>query len=69
MAACMRVRGVLNFTDPKVSAGPGGRGIEMSIGAQGAVGGPGRLGPASPAFQKAQKTCGGPGGGFATRAR
>jgi hypothetical protein len=69
MARCMRTHGVPNFPDPKVSVGPGGRGIEMSIGAQAAAGGPGRLGPASPAFQKAQKTCGGPGSGFATRTR
>jgi hypothetical protein len=69
MAQCMRAHGVPNFPDPKVSVGPGGRGITMSIGAQAAAGGPGRLSPASPAFQKAQKACGGPGAGFATRTR
>jgi hypothetical protein len=69
MAACMRTHGVPNFPDPKVSTGPGGRGITMSIGSQAAAGGPGKLAPASPAFQKAQKECGGPGAGFATATR
>jgi hypothetical protein len=69
MAQCMRVHGVPNFPDPKVSVGPGGRGIEMSVGAHAAAGGPGRLSPASPAFERAQKACGGPGAGFAIRAR
>jgi hypothetical protein len=69
MAQCMRAHGVPNFPDPEVRAGPGGKGIEMSIGAQAAAGGPGRLGPASPAFQHAQHACGGPGAGFATPTR
>jgi hypothetical protein len=69
MAECMRTHGIPNFPDPKVSTGPGGKGITMSIGSQAAAGGPGRLSPASPAFQKAQKICGGPGAGFATRSR
>lgn len=57
MAACMRAHGVANFPDPKVGTGPGGRGIAVSIGAQAAVGGAGRLSPSSPAFQNAQKIC------------
>jgi hypothetical protein len=57
MAQCMRTHGVPNFPDPKVSVGPGGRGITMSVGAQAAAGGPGRLTPASPAFQHAQSIC------------
>jgi hypothetical protein len=60
MAECMRSSGVPNFPDPKVSAGPGGHGIQVEIGVGGS--GPGS-GPskaaaqASPAFQKAMNKC------------
>jgi hypothetical protein len=62
MAACMRTHGVPNFPDPKVTTGPGGQGIAVSIGGGtgsggGNGGGGGKLGPQSPAFQDAQKTC------------
>jgi len=62
MAKCMRAHGVPNFPDPVVSAGPGGKGVNVRIGG----GGPGSgINPTSPAFQSAQKTCqplmGGPG--------
>ena len=57
MAACMRAHGVPTFPDPKVSAGPGGHGIQVQIGVgipgSGQAGGPAR----SPAFQNAMKTC------------
>jgi hypothetical protein len=53
-SACMRAHGVPNFPDP----GPGG-GISIGSGSG--------INPASPAFQDAQKACGGgPGGGPAT---
>jgi hypothetical protein len=53
-SACMRAHGVPNFPDP----GPGG-GINIGSGSG--------INPASPAFQDAQKACGGgPGGGPAT---
>jgi hypothetical protein len=51
MANCMRSHGVTNFQDPVVKAGPGGRGIEMSVGSPG-------LDQQSPAFEKAQQICG-----------
>lgn len=54
MAACMRSHGVPSFQDPQVSAGPGDRGIRMS------VGGPNTgIDPNSPAFEQAQQKCGG----------
>ena len=53
MATCMRSHGVPSFQDPVVRAGPGGRGIEMS------VGGPNTgIDPNSPAFKQAQRACG-----------
>jgi hypothetical protein len=53
MAVCMRSHGVPSFQDPQVSAGPGGRGIRLS------VGGPNTgIDPNSPAFQQAQQACG-----------
>ncbi len=57
MAECMRAHGVPNFPDPKVSAGPGGHGIQVQIGL--GIPGSGRAGGAarSPAFQNAMKTC------------
>jgi hypothetical protein len=60
MAACMRSHGVPNFPDPKVTSGPGGHGIAVSIGGgSGSPGGssPSQLKPQSPAFQNAQKIC------------
>ena len=58
MAACMRSHGVPNFPDPKVTTGPGGRGIGVSIGGPPGSGSSGRsLDPRSPAFQRAQKVC------------
>jgi hypothetical protein len=51
MANCMRSHGVTNFQDPVVKAGPGGRGIEMSVGSPG-------VDQRSPAFEKAQQICG-----------
>jgi hypothetical protein len=70
MAACMRTHGVPNFPDPKVTTGPGGQGIAVSIGGgtgsaggnsgsggSGGSGGGGKLSPQSPAFQNAQKIC------------
>ncbi len=55
MARCMRTHGVPNFPDPQFQAGPGGGfGIRL--------GGPG-INPQSPAFQAAQKACGGIFGG------
>jgi hypothetical protein len=53
MANCMRSHGVPNFPDPVVRAGPGGRGIEMSVGGANAG-----ISLDSPAFQQAQQTCG-----------
>jgi hypothetical protein len=53
MAACMRSHGVPSFQDPVVRAGPGDRGIQMS------VGGPNTgIAPNSPAFEQAQRACG-----------
>jgi hypothetical protein len=57
MASCMRSHGVPNFPDPVVTAGPGGHGVGVRIG--GPSSGGGRLDPTSPAFEKAQKICGG----------
>jgi hypothetical protein len=63
MAACMRTHGVPNFPDPKITTGPGGQGIAVSIGGGGGSGGGGsgggggKLGPQSPAFLNAQKIC------------
>jgi hypothetical protein len=51
MANCMRSHGVTNFQDPVVKAGPGGRGIEMSVGSPG-------VNQQSPAFERAQRVCG-----------
>jgi hypothetical protein len=57
MAECMRTHGVPNFPDPKVSAGPGGHGIQVQIGL-GNTGGSRAQGPQrSPAFQKAMNSC------------
>jgi hypothetical protein len=51
MSRCMRSHGVPNFPDPQFQTGPdGGFGIRL--------GGPG-IDRSSPAFQAAQKTCGG----------
>jgi hypothetical protein len=57
MAACMRSHGVPNFPDPRVTTGPGGKGIAVQIGGPGAEPGSGRLNPQSPAFINAQKVC------------
>jgi len=54
MAKCMRAHGV-NFPDPDIQAGPGGRGIQVKMGAPGGAGG---LNPQSPAFQAAMHACG-----------
>lgn len=55
MARCMRTHGVPDFPDPQFQSGPGGGfGIRL--------GGPG-VDPKSPAFQAAQKSCGGIFGG------
>jgi len=56
MAKCMRANGVPNFPDPVVKVGPGGRGIQMSVGAP-ATGAGGRFNPQSPAFTAAQQKC------------
>ncbi len=58
MAQCMRTHGVPNFPDPQVTTGPGGRGIGIRIGGAPGSGKPG-FDPNSPAFQRAQKACGG----------
>jgi len=51
MARCMRSHGVPSFPDPQFQTGPGGGfGIRL--------GGPG-INPQSPAFQTAQRACGG----------
>jgi hypothetical protein len=63
MAQCMRAHGVPNFPDPDIGAGPGGRGIQVKIGAPGQGPG-GGFDPQSPAFQAAVKVCGGKGRGF-----
>jgi hypothetical protein len=55
MSRCMRSHGVPNFPDPQFQTGPGG-GLGVRIG------GPG-INPNSPAFQAAQKACGGIFGG------
>jgi hypothetical protein len=55
MARCMRTHGVPDFPDPQFQSGPGG-GFGIRIG------GPG-IDPKSPAFQAAQKSCGGIFGG------
>jgi hypothetical protein len=57
MAECMRHHGDPNFPDPKVSAGPGGHGIQVQMGL-GDVGGS-KAGPvkASPAVQKGMSSC------------
>jgi len=54
MAECMRANGVPNFPDPKVSAGPGGRGVRVQMGASGSNPG---FNPQSPAFERAQQKC------------
>jgi hypothetical protein len=51
MARCMRSHGVPNFPDPQFQSGPGG-GFGIRIGGAG-------INPNSPAFQAAQKACGG----------
>jgi hypothetical protein len=61
-SACMRSHGVTSFPDPQFHAGGG---ISISIkGGQGTT-----LDPQSPIFQRAQKACGGPGIGPATKTR
>jgi hypothetical protein len=50
-AACMRRHGIRNFPDPTFST-EGGVQISLNAG----------IDPRSPAFQSAQKACGGPGG-------
>ncbi|HWD69167.1 MAG TPA: hypothetical protein VG293_03170 [Solirubrobacteraceae bacterium] len=58
MAECMRSHGVPNFPDPKITTGPGGKGVAVRIGGgPRSAGGGGGLNPGSPAFQAAQKTC------------
>ena len=70
MAQCMRSHGVPNFPDPKVTTGPGGRGIAVQIGgAPGSSSSPRGLNPGSPAFQNAQKVCGGLLGGLGPRSQ
>jgi hypothetical protein len=61
MSRCMRSHGVPNFPDPQFQTGPGG-GLGVRIG------GPG-INPSSPAFQAAQKACGGIFGGAPKTAR
>lgn len=56
MSRCMRSHGVPNFPDPTFGTGPGGGGTVR-------IGGPG-INPQSPAFQRAQRTCGSLVGGF-----
>lgn len=51
MAHCMRTHGVPSFPDPQFQAGPGG-GFGIKLGGAG-------IDPQSPAFQAAQKACGG----------
>jgi hypothetical protein len=51
MSRCMRSHGVPNFPDPTFGTGPGGGGTVR-------IGGPG-IDPQSPAFQAAQRACGG----------
>ena len=60
-ARCMRSHGVPNFPDPQFQTGPGG-GLGVRIG------GPG-INPRSPAFQAAQKACGGIFGGLKVTAK
>jgi hypothetical protein len=57
MAECMRAHGVSNFPDPEVRSGPGGRGIEVQIGAANSGGSGQSINPRSPVFQSAQKIC------------
>ncbi len=59
LAECMRAHGVPAFPDPRVGAGPGGRGIQVELGAPGAGGSGGQVDPRSPAFQRAATICGG----------
>lgn len=58
MSKCMRSHGVPNFPDPQFGAGPGG-GVGIRLNGSG-------LDPNSPAFQAAQKACGGILGGLKT---
>lgn len=53
LAQCMRAHGITHFADPDIQAGPGGRGIQVKMGAPG-----GGLDPQSPAFQSAMQACG-----------
>lgn len=57
MAECMRNHGVPNFPDPKVSAGPGGHGIQVQIGLGNTSGSRAQVPERSPAFQRALNTC------------
>ena len=53
MSRCMRSHGVPNFPDPQFQSGPGGGlGVEIRLNGSG-------INPNSPAFQAAQKACGG----------
>jgi hypothetical protein len=63
LAACMRQHGLTSFPDPTIFAGGGPpSGNAIVIGGYEFKLGPG-LDPSSPAFQRAMKACGGPGGG------
>lgn len=53
MSRCMRSHGVPNFPDPQFQTAPGG-GFGIRIGGPGSD-----INPRSPAFQAAQKACGG----------
>lgn len=57
MAECMRRHGVPNFPDPKVSAGPGGQGIQVQIGLGHTGGSRAQLPQRTPAFQHAMNNC------------
>jgi hypothetical protein len=69
MAQCMRSHGVPDFPDPQVTVGPGGHGIGIRIGGPKVGGVAGGIDPSSPAFQKAQKTCGALLGGYGPKTR
>jgi hypothetical protein len=57
MAACMRSHGVSNFPDPKVSAGPGGHGIQVQIGLGNTGGSRAQAPERTPAFHHALNAC------------
>jgi hypothetical protein len=64
LAECMRAHGVSDFPDPRVGTGPGGRGIQVELGAPGGGGSGGQVDPRSPAFRRAATTCGTERGAF-----